>query len=142
MISARTRRFAKWSAICSFALEMAGQVAYQLIAPAGMTRAPWAITTVVFCLPVLVLATGTALAHSCARTPRPLMHQAAGPDRRPCCGPCPGSRRTTPDRAADGGRPTGPGQQAGTSLIPRRHHIATAGSRGLAGHTQTPVCRS
>ncbi len=62
-ISARTRRFAKWSAIFSFALGMAGQVAYHLMSQAGMTRAPWAITTVVSCLPVLVLGMGTALAH-------------------------------------------------------------------------------
>jgi hypothetical protein len=62
-ISAQTRRFAKWSAICSFALGMAGQVAYHLMAQAAMTRAPWAITTVVSCLPVLVLGMGTALAH-------------------------------------------------------------------------------
>jgi hypothetical protein len=62
-VSARTRRFAKWSAICSFALGMAGQVAYHLMAQAGMARAPWAITTVVSCLPVLVLGMGTALAH-------------------------------------------------------------------------------
>ncbi len=61
-ISARTRRFAKWSAICSLALGMAGQVAYHLMAQAGMARAPWAITTIVSCLPVLVLAMGTALA--------------------------------------------------------------------------------
>ncbi len=63
VISGRTRRFAKWSAICTFALGMAGQVAYHLMAQAGMTRAPWAITTIVSCLPVLVLAMGTALAH-------------------------------------------------------------------------------
>ena len=31
-ISARTRQFAKWSAICSFGLGMAGQVAYHLLA--------------------------------------------------------------------------------------------------------------
>ena len=62
-ISDRTRRFAKWSAIFSFALGMAGQVAYHLMTQAGMTRAPWPITTVVSCLPVLVLAMGTALAH-------------------------------------------------------------------------------
>jgi hypothetical protein len=62
-ISGRTRRFAKWSAISSFALGMAGQVAYHLMTQAGMVRAPWAITTVVSCLPVLVLAMGTALAH-------------------------------------------------------------------------------
>jgi hypothetical protein len=63
MISGRTRRFAKWSAICSFALGMAGQVAYHLMAQAGMAHGPWAITTVVSCLPVLVLAMGTALAY-------------------------------------------------------------------------------
>ena len=62
-ISARTRRFAKWSAICSFALGMAGQVAYHLLTQAGMARAPWPVTTIVSCLPVLVLAIGTALAH-------------------------------------------------------------------------------
>jgi hypothetical protein len=62
-ISPRTRRFAKWSAICSFALGMGGQVAYHLLAQAGQARAPWAITTIVSCLPVLVLAMGTALAH-------------------------------------------------------------------------------
>ena len=62
-ISARTRRFAKWSAISSFALGMAGQVAYHLMTQAGMTRAPWAVTTFVSCLPVLVLGMGTALAH-------------------------------------------------------------------------------
>src|SRR5712672_3523282 len=45
-VSARTRRFAKWSAICSFALGMAGQVTFHLLAQAGVTRAPWAITTI------------------------------------------------------------------------------------------------
>jgi hypothetical protein len=62
-ISARTRRFAKWSAIFSFALGMAGQIAYHLLAQAGAARAPWPITTIVSCLPVLVLAMGTTLAH-------------------------------------------------------------------------------
>src|SRR5215468_5608407 len=63
MTSDRTRRFAKWSAISSFALGMAGQVAYHLLAQAGASRAPWPVTTIVSCLPVLVLAMGTALAH-------------------------------------------------------------------------------
>lgn len=62
-VSPRTRRFAKWSAICSFALGMGGQVAYHLLAQAGVARAPWPITTLVSCLPVLVLGMGTALAH-------------------------------------------------------------------------------
>jgi hypothetical protein len=62
-VSRKTRRFAKWSAICSFGLGMAGQVAYHLLAQAGAARASWAITTIVSCLPVLVLAMGTTLAH-------------------------------------------------------------------------------
>ena len=62
-IGDRTRRFAKWSAIFSFALGMAGQVAYHLLAQAGAARAPWPVTMIVSCLPVLVLAMGTALAH-------------------------------------------------------------------------------
>jgi hypothetical protein len=62
-VSARTRRFAKWSAIFSFALGMAGQVAYHLLAQAGAARTPWPITTIVPCLPALVLGMGTALAH-------------------------------------------------------------------------------
>jgi hypothetical protein len=62
-ISDQTRQFAKWSAICSFMLGMAGQVAYHLLAQAGAARAPWPITTIVSCLPVLVLAMGTALVH-------------------------------------------------------------------------------
>jgi len=62
-ISGRTRRFAKWSAICSFALGMAGQVAYHLLTQADAARAPWPVTMIVSCLPVLVLAMGTTLAH-------------------------------------------------------------------------------
>src|ERR1700761_6463067 len=63
MISDRTRRFARWSAIGSFALGMAGQVAFHLMDQDHVTRAPWGITTLVSCLPVLVLGMGTALAH-------------------------------------------------------------------------------
>jgi hypothetical protein len=62
-VSERTRRFAKRSAIFSFLLGMAGQVIYHLLAQAEVARAPWAVTTVVSCLPVLVLAMGTTLAH-------------------------------------------------------------------------------
>jgi hypothetical protein len=62
-VSQRTRRFARQSAIFSFALGGAGQVAYHLLEQAGITRAPWAVTTIVSCLPVLVLAMGTTLAH-------------------------------------------------------------------------------
>jgi hypothetical protein len=61
--SRRARRFAKWSAIAALALGAAGQVAYHLMTAAGVTAAPWPITTVVACLPVAVLGMGAALAH-------------------------------------------------------------------------------
>lgn len=61
--SDRAREFAKWSAFGSLALGMAGQVAYHLMTAAGVTHAPWPITTLVSCLPVVVLGCGAALAH-------------------------------------------------------------------------------
>lgn len=61
--SDRAREFAKWSTVGSLALGMAGQVAYHLMSAAGVTRAPWPITTLVSCLPVVVLGCGAALAH-------------------------------------------------------------------------------
>jgi hypothetical protein len=71
-VSDRTRRFARRSAIAALVLGMAGQVAYHLLAQAGITRAPWQVTTAVACLPVLVLGMGSALAHL-------LRSDAAGP---------------------------------------------------------------
>lgn len=62
-VPARARRFARWSAIGSLVLGAAGQVAYHLLAAAGVTTAPWWITTLVACLPVAVLGMGAALAH-------------------------------------------------------------------------------
>jgi hypothetical protein len=62
-VSGRTRRFAGWSAGGSLVLGMAGQVAYHLMVQAHVSRAPWGVTTVVSCLPVLVLGMGAALAH-------------------------------------------------------------------------------
>jgi hypothetical protein len=63
VISDRTRQFARRSAIAALMLGMAGQVAYHLLAQARVDRAPWEVTTVVACLPVLVLGMGSALAH-------------------------------------------------------------------------------
>lgn len=62
-VSDRTRRFARWSAIAALFLGMGGQVAYHLLALAGVDHAPWEVTTVVACLPVLVLGMGSGLAH-------------------------------------------------------------------------------
>ncbi len=63
VISDRTRQFARRSAIAALMLGMAGQVAYHLLAQARVERAPWEVTTVVACPPVLVLGMGSALAH-------------------------------------------------------------------------------
>ncbi|SDM63120.1 hypothetical protein SAMN04488074_12482 [Lentzea albidocapillata subsp. violacea] len=61
--SNKARRFARWSAIGSLILGAAGQVAYHLMVAAGVTTAPWWITTFVSCLPVVVLGCGAALTH-------------------------------------------------------------------------------
>jgi hypothetical protein len=146
-ISARTRRFAKWSAICSFALGMAGQVAYHLMAQAGMTPAPWAITTVVSCLPVLVLGMGTALAHmlradteptdaldSVTRPSATLRSRSWSPEDQDR----PGRRqpKTDQDRSPirdqygetpvpeHGGDATGPGFRAAQAQLDQAHDIA------------------
>lgn len=59
----RTRLFACGSSIGALILGACGQVAYHLLQASGHTRAPWQITTVVACLPVLVLGMGATLAH-------------------------------------------------------------------------------
>jgi hypothetical protein len=60
---ARARRFAKHSAITAFVLGGLGQIAYHLMKAAHMTAAPWPVTAMVSCLPVLVLGFGAALVH-------------------------------------------------------------------------------
>jgi hypothetical protein len=101
---------------------MAGQVAYHLLAQAGATRAPWPVTTIVSCLPVLVLAMGTAVAHMLrgdtamglpdTRTRasgRPPRTRGGSPKKTPACGSWAGSaphtrvarrRSSPPPRAA------------------------------------------
>ncbi|MEV6388534.1 helix-turn-helix domain-containing protein [Nocardia xishanensis] len=63
----RTRSYAKWSAFGSLALGAVGQVAYHLMEAAEITAAPWPVTVLVACLPVVVLGMGAALAHMIAR---------------------------------------------------------------------------
>ena len=133
-VSPRTRRFAKWSAICSFLLGMAGQVASHLLADAEATRAPWAITTVVSCLPVLVLGMGGPYWPTCsAPTPPPrtgpgpqTIHRTAGPADRPVPGPRDGPPRTGPQTLRNRSclRTAPQGHRAGTArmlLTPTRH---------------------
>jgi hypothetical protein len=61
--SVRARRFAKRSTIGALVLGAAGQVAYHLMSAAGVTKAPWLVTTLVSCLPVVVLGCAAGLAH-------------------------------------------------------------------------------
>ena len=133
-ISGRTRRFAKWSAICSFALGMAGQVAYHLLAQAGTARAPWPVTTIVSCLPVLVLAMGTTLAHmlraDTETTDTPGSPTGAPATRRSLSWSAedqagPGRRRPVADRDRSARR-----DQGGPGPGPRHGHAITGpGSR-------------
>lgn len=62
-VSGRALAFARTSAITSLLVGALGQVAYHLLVAAGVTSAPWWITTAVACLPVAVLGMGAALAH-------------------------------------------------------------------------------
>jgi len=132
-VSDRTRRFAKWSAICSFALGMAGQVAYHLLAQAGAARAPWPVTTIVSCLPVLVLATGTALAHML----RADAHAVAdGPDHAGT------ARPATPWSAEDQAGPAqnqSAGQPRSGSRPPARTRTAPKAVHDTADEARTPA---
>ena len=56
-------RFLVAGAGAALALGAAGQVAYHVMTAAGVTHAPWQITTLVSCLPVVVLGCGAALRH-------------------------------------------------------------------------------
>jgi hypothetical protein len=130
-VSPRTRRFAKWSAMLSLVLGMAGQVTYHLLAGAGVTRAPWAITTIVSCLPVLVLAMGTTLAHMLrddARAARTGDGHRTGPSGRRFVSWSPQDRAWSgPDQgAAEGPVGCGPSPTGGGSSV--RDHLAAAGT--------------
>jgi hypothetical protein len=138
-ISARTRRFAKRSAIFSFTLGMAGQVAYHLLAQAGAARAPWPVTTLVSCLPVLVLAMGTALAHmiraDTTAADQPGKNLTRPAEQLPAGQPQPDQPPLREDRGLpDGGPPTRPAHQSGNGQSPPKPRSA--------GHTLTEPART
>jgi hypothetical protein len=105
---------------------MAGQVAYHLLAQAGTARAPWPVTTIVSCLPVLVLAMGTALAHmlradtgTAADMPD---HGIGGPAvLRSLAWFAEDQAGAAQDQAAPPAPPTGSGPSAGTRTAPQDH---------------------
>lgn len=61
------RRFAWASAAASLFLGMAGQVAFHVMTAHGVTAAPWWVTALVSCLPVLVIFAAAVLWHLTAR---------------------------------------------------------------------------
>jgi hypothetical protein len=116
-VSPRTRRFAKWSAMLSFALGMVGQVTYHLLAGAGITRAPWAITTIVSCLPA-----GPGPGHGDRARPHAARRRAHSPRS---CGPRDRAARLLVRVLVLGGPGwvrAGPGSRRGTGGLwsPRR----------------------
>jgi hypothetical protein len=136
-ITSRTRRFAKWSAICSFALGMAGQVAYHLLAQAGAARAPWPVTTIVSCLPVLVLSMGTALAHMLRADADAA---AGGPDSDGTAGPAtPRSPTWSAGDQAGPAQDQTTGQPASGSGPPASVRTVPGAVHGTAGRTRMPA---
>jgi hypothetical protein len=134
-ITSRTRRFARWSAMCSFALGMAGQIACHLLAQAGAARAPWPVTTVVSCLPVLVLAMGNRAGPHAARRRRRRHGNASRREGRTSHAAAPCLLRRGPGR-------TGPGpvRRQGTAPLsgpqPRTRPV-----RSRTAPPSGPACR-
>jgi hypothetical protein len=110
---------------------MAGQVAYHLLAQARVAHAPWAVTTVVSCLPVLVLGMGAALAHllraDAQQAHRQELARTTGPDRAETLAER-GAGSIRPDRLAEAqalaARLTAAGQRVS------RRSLRRAGLRG------------
>lgn len=59
----QVRKFAGWSSLGALVIGALGQIAFHVMTAAGITKAPWQVTTLVACLPVAVLGMGAALAH-------------------------------------------------------------------------------
>ncbi|MGH3299356.1 MAG: hypothetical protein ACRDP7_46960 [Trebonia sp.] len=135
-VSDRTRRFARWSAICSFALGMAGQVAFHLMNQDHVTRAPWGITTLVSCLPVLGMR--TALAHM-LREDAAVADQPNGPSGGPADARSPSwsaedQPADHPDRHRDQDQP----DQVRDQLDGTRTTVRTTPSPGTSASTLSP----
>ena len=91
-VPARARRFAKRSALAALTLGAVGQVAAHLMESAGMRHAPWLVTVIIGCVPVVTLGFAAALTHMLRTEPRP--DTARTPDSRP-------AGRTPAKRTAD-----------------------------------------
>jgi hypothetical protein len=122
------------------ALGMAGQVAYHLLAQAGTARAPWPVTTIVSCLPVLVLAMGTTLAHM-LRADAGSGHGTRGPAAdRPPARSHEDQARPSPDQTTSAGTPAKTGPPARTVTVPRQDH-RPGPKTNVPGQTETNQAR-
>ncbi len=128
-VSDRARRFARRSAIFSFALGMADQVAFHLMDQDRITRAPWTVTTLVSCRS-WSLAWGRPWPTCCARTPTAAGHaqtSSPGPATRGPLTWSPADQsgdqpdQNPPDRTASEPRPPG---RTRTRLIHDSHAVA------------------
>jgi len=61
-LSEKTKNFARWSFVTSLAVGGAAQIASHVMGAASVTTAPWWVTTLVACVPVLVVGLATGLA--------------------------------------------------------------------------------
>jgi hypothetical protein len=119
---------------------MAGQVAYHLLAQAGAARAPWPITMIVSCLPVLVLAMGTTLAHMLRADAGPGYGTRGPAADRPTARSGGDQAGPSPDHTASAGTPAETGPPARTATVPRQDH--RPGPRTNApGQTETNQAR-
>ena len=110
-LAARVRRYAWASSAAALALGMAGQVAYHVMTSHGPGRpAPWWVTALVSCLPVLVLGAASLLWHLAghddpiepSNLPDPIRSAATDPISRPMVDP-PADHAPRPMRAIAAG---------------------------------------
>ena len=123
---------------------MAGQVAYHLLAQAGAARAPWPVTTIVSCLPVLVLAMGTTLAHMLRADADAAADAPDNGTGGPAVSQSPAwsaedQAGAAQDQAAPQAPLAGSGPSAGTTTTPRQDHDARAAASSPARIGQARV---
>ena len=116
---------------------MAGQVAYHLLAQADAARAPWPVTMIVSCLPVLVLAMGTTLAHMLRADSHPASDE---PGNNEIAGPAaPRSPAWSAEDQAGPAQDQTTGQPTSGSGPSARTRTAAETVHCIADRTQTPA---
>jgi hypothetical protein len=127
----RARTFARRSAVGALALGMTGQVIYHLLAAAHAARAPWPVTVVVSCMPVVTLGFGAALTHLLKN----------GPEGDPAAfpGAFPGDLETAAEVTPAGVPPVFPGTVPGTPPHPALEAAPGGPGSRSRGHSPVPA---